>query len=168
MKNLRFNRILLTAMLMLGSATVFGQSGDALRKLEAAKIGLITERLGLTPDQARKFWPIYQEYTQKNQNIQADFQEMRKNYDRASASEGETRQMLEQGQQIKQQKLNLEKEYSEKMLNVIDTKQLMSLKEAEVDFRKMLLRKLEQRQRQQQDREQIRERHQQRMNQKRN
>ncbi|MEQ6120220.1 hypothetical protein [Reichenbachiella sp. MALMAid0571] len=168
MKNLRFNRILFSALLMLGSIVGYGQSGDALKKLEAAKIGLITERLGLTPEQAQKFWPIYQEYAQKQKTIQSDFMEIRKNYDRTSASDEETREMLKKGQAIKQTKLNLEKEYSDKMLNVIDTKQLMSLREAEGDFRKMLLRKLEQRQSQQQNREQIRQQNQQRLNQKRN
>ncbi len=168
MENLRFKRMLFSTLLLLGSVIGYGQSGDALKKLEAAKIGLITERLGLTPEQAQRFWPIYQEYAQKQKAIQSDFIEIRKNYDRTSASEEETREMLKKGQAIKQNKLNLEKEYSDKMLSVIDTKQLMSLREAEGDFRRMLLRKLEQRQNQQQDREQIRQRNQQRLNQKRN
>ena len=30
----------------------FGQDDEAMKKLESAKIGLITERLGLTPEQA--------------------------------------------------------------------------------------------------------------------
>eukprot|EP00746_Dinoflagellata_sp_MGD_P006960 gnl/MRDRNA2_/MRDRNA2_113743_c0_seq1.p1 gnl/MRDRNA2_/MRDRNA2_113743_c0~~gnl/MRDRNA2_/MRDRNA2_113743_c0_seq1.p1 ORF type:complete len:169 (+),score=20.06 gnl/MRDRNA2_/MRDRNA2_113743_c0_seq1:154-660(+) len=168
MKNLRFNRIVLTALLVLCSMVVFGQSGDARKKLNAAKIGLITERLGLTPDQAEKFWPLYQEFGQKRKAIQSDFAEIRKNYDRNTATEEETRQLIQQGQEIKQQKLNLEKEYSNKMLNVIDTRQLMSLKQAEGDFKQMLLKKLEQRQGQQRNRDEIRQRNQQRMDKKRN
>ncbi len=157
---------LLSAFLLIASAHSHAQSNDAMKKLEAAKIGLITERLGLTPDQAERFWPLYQEYSQKHRSIQQDFVEMRKNYNKATASEDETRNMLQKGQEIKQRKLNLEKEYSNKMLEVIDSKQLMSLREAETDFRKMLLRKLEQRQ--QGNRDQLRQRNQQRMNQKRN
>jgi hypothetical protein len=39
----------------------FGQDRDARQKIESARIALITERLGLTPEQAEKFWPIYNE-----------------------------------------------------------------------------------------------------------
>ncbi len=168
MKNLRFNHLLLLSVFLLGSVMTFGQSGDALDKLNAAKIGLITQRLGLSPDQAEKFWPLYQEYAQKKKAIQYDITEIRKNYNRSTTSEEETRKVLNQGQEIKQKKLNLEKEYSTKMLGVIDSKQLMSLNQAEGEFREMLLKRLEQRQGQQRNNEQIRERHQQKINQKRN
>ena len=111
MKNLRFNHLLLLSVFLLGSVMTFGQSGDALDKLNAAKIGLITQRLGLSPDQAEKFWPLYQEYAQKKKAIQYDITEIRKNYNRSNTSEEETRKVLNQGQEIKQKKLNLEKEY---------------------------------------------------------
>jgi hypothetical protein len=168
MKNLRFNQLLLLGIFLLSSVISYGQSGDALKKLNAAKIGLITERLGLSPNQAEKFWPLYQEYASKKKAIQSDFTQIKKNYNRSTATEDDTRRVLKQGQEIKQKKLNLEKEYSSKMLNVIDSKQLMSLNQAEGEFREMLLKRLEQRQNQQRGKEQIRERNQQRLNQKRN
>ena len=30
----------------------------AMQQIEAARIGMITERLGLSPDQAQRFWPM--------------------------------------------------------------------------------------------------------------
>ena len=39
------------------------------RQIEAARIGMITERLGLSPDQAQRFWPMYNEFSQKRQQI---------------------------------------------------------------------------------------------------
>jgi len=42
-------------------------------KVEAARIGMITNRLGLTPDQAEKFWPIYREFIQKRQDMRQEF-----------------------------------------------------------------------------------------------
>ena len=120
-----------------------------------------------TPDQAEKFWPLYQEYQQKRKTIQSDFKQIRQSYDRNTATEEETRRVLKKGQEIKQQKLNLEQEYSNKMLEVIDSKQLMSLKQAEGDFRQMLLKRLDQRRDQQRNREDYRQRNQQRMDQQR-
>ena len=72
--------------------------------------------------------------------------------------------MLEKELEVKQQRLNLEREYSKKMLDVITTQQVASLRKAEKDFRGILLRRLQQarqnkiRQQRLQDRDQFRDR----------
>ena len=48
---------------------------DAKAKLEAARIALITERLGLTPEQAQEFWPVYNEYGEQRRQIQNQFED---------------------------------------------------------------------------------------------
>ena len=40
-----------------------GQKGGGGARLEAYKIAYITKRLNLTPEEAQKFWPIYNKYT---------------------------------------------------------------------------------------------------------
>jgi hypothetical protein len=59
---------------------------------------------------------------------------------------------------IKERQVQLEKQYSQRLMNVISSQQLLSLKKAEDDFRKMILRRLEERKRQQLQREQLRNR----------
>ncbi|MFY0652056.1 MAG: hypothetical protein JXQ96_08495 [Cyclobacteriaceae bacterium] len=168
MKNLRLFQILVLALLLMGAVDTHAQSGDAMRKLNAAKIGLITERLGLSPQQAEKFWPVYQEYAQKKREIKASLIEVKNGYNRETATEEDTRRAIKRGREIKQRKLDLEQEYSDRMLEIIDGRQLMSLQRAEDDFKAMLLRRLEQRNNQQQNREQRMERNQQRMKQRQN
>ena len=58
-------RILLTTLTLILAVSVFGQSNDPNEKIRRAKIALITERLDLTPEQAEKFWPIYNAYEEK-------------------------------------------------------------------------------------------------------
>ena len=38
-------------------------------KLEAQKVAFITQRLNLTPEEAQLFWPIFNQYTEKLQQI---------------------------------------------------------------------------------------------------
>src|SRR6476660_7690060 len=45
----------------------------AKEKINAARIAYITERLGLTPEEAEKFWPVYREYSQKRKEIRQQF-----------------------------------------------------------------------------------------------
>ena len=125
---------------------------EALKKIEAAKIALITERLGLTPEQAEKFWPIYREYGQQRKEIRKDFDVARKSFDPNTASEDENKKMLEMATSVKEQQLKLEREYSQRILQVITTRQLNNLRKAESDFKEMLLKRIraEQMRRQQQ------------------
>lgn len=135
------------------------QNTEALKKLESAKIGLITERLGLSPEQAEKFWPIYREFSERRRGLRAEYKGAKDNIDLNNASEQETRNLEELRLNLKEQEFRLEKEYSGKMLDVISSKQLISLRKAEDDFREMIIRRIRERnQTNRMDKEQMRQR----------
>ncbi len=129
-------------VLVFSSAIALAQSPEALKKIEAAKIALITERLNLSPEQAEKFWPVYREYSNRNKEIRKEFEQARRTFDPNSATEEENKRMLEMANAIKQQQLDLEQEYSQRILNVITSRQLNNLRKAESDFKEMLLRRI--------------------------
>jgi len=133
------------------TSLVFSQRPGANRsreQIEAARIGLITERLGLSVEQAEKFWPLYKEFGDKRKQLMEDFREQRENFDDVNATEEQRQEMLKLGFERKQQGLDLEKEYSEKMLSVISSQQLIKLRKAEREFREMLFQRIQKRQRQ--------------------
>lgn len=140
------------------------QNAENLERIESARIGLITERLGLSPDQAKQFWPLYKEFSQQRMAIRKDFAEAKRNHDPSTASEEENRRLISLGMEVKERELSLEKTYSDRLLQVIDSRQLVQLRRAEDDFRKMILRKIQERQ--QIDR--VRQRNNDRLNQQRN
>ncbi len=119
-------------------------------KIEAARIALITERLNLTPEQAEKFWPVYKEYTNKRREIMLEFRQRTQGVDPNTVSDEEAKRLVQIQLERKQKELNLEKQYSEKILNVISTRQLVSLRQAEQDFRRIIYEKIKQRQMQRQ------------------
>ncbi|MEQ9466511.1 MAG: hypothetical protein RLN88_03815 [Ekhidna sp.] len=143
--------ILLATISWLGLSA---QSPEAMEKIEAAKIALITERLELTPEQAEKFWPIYREFGKQRQDIRRDFDQARKNFDPNKASEEENKKMLEMATQVKERQLKLEQEYADRILKVITTRQLNNLRKAENDFKEMLLKRIRAQQMQRQKQQQ--------------
>lgn len=140
------------------------QSEENLKRIESARIGLITERLGLTPDQAKQFWPLYKEFSTQRMAIRRDFEEAKRNHDPSTASEEENRRLLSLGTEVKERELSLERTYADRLLQVIDSRQLVQLRRAEDDFRKMILRKIQERQ----QIERARQRNNERLNQQRN
>jgi hypothetical protein len=132
-----------------------GQGRDARQRIESARIALITERLGLTPEQAEKFWPIYNEYNNHRKGLVQEMQEARKNVDMQNLTEEQGQALMNLGMDIKERQLQLEKTYSQRLNQVISTRQILSLRKAEEDFRRMIIQRLEDRKRQQLRREQM-------------
>jgi hypothetical protein len=69
---------------------------------------------------------------------------------------------------IKQQELDLEKDYSGRLQKVISAQKLMHLRQAEGDFRRLLIRQIQNQRVKQERRENMRERQQQRLQQRNN
>jgi hypothetical protein len=53
-------RFLLFAFLFMAGFTIRAQNGN---RLEALKIAYITNKLNLSPEEAQKFWPVYNQYS---------------------------------------------------------------------------------------------------------
>jgi hypothetical protein len=151
-------RYILILFIFLLCKEAFGQGNDAREKIEAARIALITERLGLTPEQAEKFWPIYNEYGQKRRDLSRDLQRARNQVDINNMTEEQSQNLMNMSLDIRERQVQLEKQYAQRLTNVISSQQLLSLKKAEDDFRRMILRRLEERKNQQLNREQMRDR----------
>jgi len=140
--------ITMLSFVFLVSPLVAQKNNEARNKIQRARIGLISERLNLTPEQAEKFWPLYRQFLDQKKSIQTQFKDRLGGIDPKNATEEETKKVLELRLELKQRELSLEKEYSERLLNVITSKQLVSLRQAEQEFRKKLLEMIKKRQNQ--------------------
>jgi len=138
----------------------YAQKGKMKQQIEAARIALITERLDLTPAEAEKFWPVYNEFTSQRRALRMSFKEERSRISSEQLSEDQRKEILQKEIDLKQKELNLEKEYSQKVLNVISTQQMMSLRTAERDFKRMLLERVQQSRGQQMQRQQLKQKEQ--------
>lgn len=125
----------------------------AQEKIKAARIAFITERLGLTPAEAEKFWPVYREFSMKREDLRKQYRDNRKNPDPNKSVEQNEKESIDLGLKLKQNELDLEKEYSGKLLNVVPAQKVMALRGAEHDFRKLLIDQIQKRQMMQQQRQ---------------
>lgn len=145
-------------MMLLLTGLGYSQEISAREKIESARIALITERLGLSPEQAQKFWPLYNEFRQKNEGLKKEYEAAKAEINPQTATDEDKRKLLNLGLQLKERKVDLEKDYSQRMLRIISAQQMMSLRKAEDDFRRMILEQLQKRRLQQGRRNQIRDR----------
>jgi Spy/CpxP family protein refolding chaperone len=122
------------------------QNDKAKDKIKTARVGLITQKLNLTQEQAQKFWPLYNELSQKKEEARKPYQAAKKNVDPNSADAKQQQALVDLNLKVRQDELNLDKEYNEKFKSVITPQQILALHQAEQEFRGMLINHLQRRQ----------------------
>ena len=110
-------------------------------KIEAVKIGFISERLELNAKQSQTFWPLYTEYSAKKKEIKKAIK-LLKVENAENETDAEIIEDFKKINQLKQKEVDIEKEYVDKFLTVLTPKQLAALYIAERDFTKKLLEQL--------------------------
>ena len=133
---------------------------NARTKIEAARIALITDRLGLTPEQAEKFWPIYREFAMKRRELVGQYKLAQRDINPNNPDPKKQEGLVELGLKIKQQELDLEKDYSGRLLKIISAQQMLNLRGAEKEFQRMIINQLQQRRMMQQRQENFRDKNQ--------
>lgn len=133
-------------------------------KIEAARIAYITNQLELTPEEAEKFWPIYREFAQRRREIRREVREAGRNADPGKSDQ----EIVDQQFNARQKELDLEKDYSGRLLKVISAQKLRSLPQAERKFRQMILDQIQRRQMQQERQQNLRDRSQRQLQQRNN
>lgn len=129
--------------LVLTTSAAMAQEGGR-QKIESAKIGMITNRLSLSPEQATQFWPVYNEYNGKKQELNRRVRQLRNEPTRSTLSDDQLKNGLREANATKQKIADLDNEYMDRFLKVITAKQLTELYTTERDFNKILLNQLNQ------------------------
>lgn len=136
----------LTALLASQPAQAQGRArlgqGGRLNQLDNAKIAFITARLTLTQDQAQRFWPLYNDFVTHRRELNRAARLLRRDADNPGLSDAQLRDNFNQDFAIRQQQLNLEKDYFERAQKVLTLRQLAQLYQAEHDFTKEVLQRV--------------------------
>lgn len=124
------------AILFLFVGSTFAQSKETrFQQIEAAKIAYITKNLELTPAEAQKFFPIYNEYHKEIRNIMHESRTGRSNFNQ------------DRGLEFDAKILACKKKYRTRFTTVISGTKASRFFEVEREFRAQLFKELESRNR---------------------
>ncbi|MHA6249894.1 hypothetical protein ACXYMU_18305 [Pontibacter sp. CAU 1760] len=140
-----FILLLMCCLFAFGSTTAMAQrhdKSDRHEKMEAAKVAFLTDKMGLTPEQSQKFWPLYNEHEAKRRELVKGYRiDFKQDIDQLTDAQVEAR--VAKIFDLKEKELALDKAYAERYQKVITIKQLVKLYRGEREFMKMLIRKLD-------------------------
>ncbi|MGG5487208.1 sensor of ECF-type sigma factor [Gaetbulibacter sp. PBL-D1] len=129
-------------------ATAFSQSHEEKKeRINALKIAFITEHLNLTESEAQKFWPIYNAYEEKDDQLKKTSANTRKRisleFDSLSNKEAES--LLNDVIENANTRHKLHVNYINSLREVFSAKKIILLKQIEDDFKRKMFEEFKKR-----------------------
>jgi len=138
--------ILGISLLLLSSLTLVAQNNRS--QIKALKTAFITNALELSPSEAEKFWPIYNQFDQNMHKFKAvKTQQIARTIRLAGGiqklSESESERILKEFIDIDYNVANEKKKLHKNLTGIISSKKMIKLLRAEQNFNKELLKRLQ-------------------------
>jgi hypothetical protein len=112
-------------------------------QVETMKIGFLTQRLSLTSEEAKVFWPVYTKYQDELETLRKSRRENLGDQKRFNElSEKEIEKAVDSELGFRQSELDLLKKYHGQFKQVLPIKKVAMLYRAEEDFKRELLDRL--------------------------
>lgn len=142
-------RNILIILLMVFTTSVMAQQRRASdrqqdrsidkEKLESARIAFITNRLSLTPTQAEKFWPLFNQNMKKRNEMMREMTRINRT-DTKELSDQRATELINRKLDIQQNLLDIEKSFMKEITQVISPAQALQLGGVNRDFTRQLYR----------------------------
>ncbi|WP_424494219.1 hypothetical protein [Salinimicrobium sp. GXAS 041] len=131
-------KLYVLGFLLLSSLQMLAQNDNDREQIQALKTAYITEGLNLSPQEAQKFWPVYNRFEEKRRNLRrrehADIENLE------CITENEANEMLQEYVQIEREDYLLQKQFFEELRANFSAKRIIQLKKVEDDFHRKLLK----------------------------
>ena len=140
--------MIIAAILVFGAANAFANNEvkeDWKEKFQSEKIAFLTLEIGLTPQEAQVFWPVYNEINEEKDQAMYEiikyYWEMSKAIE-AGKSEKEIKTLLDKYLEAQEKQRKIDEDAAEKYKKVLSTTKVAKLYIGEEKFRRQHIRKL--------------------------
>lgn len=136
-------RILIIAMFLFSLTGIAQRQFDpqTIELIKTKKIAFLTEAISLTPQEAEKFWPVYNELEKQRFILMDKKNELEEKSEKPKPGmcEGDYRKLATEIAAIHLKEGKLIEEYNLKLLNVLPAEKVVKLYRAEGKFRASLM-----------------------------
>lgn len=125
-------------MALLSNSILAQQNKNGLRKekIESQRIAFITHHLDLSPDEAKNFWPVYNQYRHGLKQIRLEKKRaISQNGSEENVSEKSMEENLVKDFELQQKNLDLKKLYYSRFKEVLPVKKVVKLYKVERKFK---------------------------------
>lgn len=138
--------LFLLSVMIMSMTTGWAQNPN-MERLNAYKIAFFTKRLNLTPQEAEKFWPVYNEFQAKKIHIQQERALIARtvNVNGSTMSEKELVDLGDNWVELEVQEAKLSQEFHTRVKTILPPMKVVRLYQAENQYKLQLLNELQDR-----------------------
>lgn len=123
-----FAMFVLTAIVLVGMAGLAQSAADTnmeilLQKVKADKKVLVAGNMGLTDEEGKKFWPLYDEYQKElehiNHNLGKTIKEYAEAFNKGPLSDDKAKKLMNEALAVEEAEAKLKRTYADKIGKVL-------------------------------------------------
>ena len=138
----------ITLMLVISGMTYAqpgrGKMGErAEERIEAFKIAFFTEKLQLSPEESKTFWPLYNQFENERETLRKKYDLEGKRFELMSDKEVENAIM--QHVEMEEQMVKLRRDYVRRFMEILPVRKVAMLQRIDTEFKRTLLEEMKKR-----------------------
>lgn len=133
-----FRKQLILSLLLLCGLTASAQHHFDVQAFEAEKQTYVLQQAHLTPEETRRFVPLYKEMMAKKRKLHGELRQLRK---QSADNERAARALIERRDNLEIRMRQVERDYHQRMLKVMSAVKLKAALDAERKYHRMMFRK---------------------------
>ncbi|MCL9805268.1 sensor of ECF-type sigma factor [Flavobacterium amniphilum] len=138
-----------TLFLLLLTVFAFGQDAEErIERVKALRIAYISDQLDLTPEEAQKFWPLFNQFDDKQTELHKQKRQLMIKLRPGNAttlSEKESAKLIEEDERIENQMQQNKRQLAKDLQGVIPNQKILMLRQIEIEFKQKLLKQIQKR-----------------------
>jgi hypothetical protein len=116
---------------------------EAMARMKTERVSFLTDKLQLTVEEAEKFWPVYNEYlTKREEMMWGKREKMHRDFDPSQLSDEEMNKMLTDVLDQEVQLAQLKKDYFVRLKAVLPIRKVLKLHRVEQEFMNHMLNQI--------------------------
>jgi hypothetical protein len=143
MKKLSFIIVFMFVLVAIALAQPGPRGERAQEKMEAFKIAFFTEKLQLTPDESKAFWPLFNQFENERDALKDKFDLEGQKLELMSDKEVEAAVM--QHIEMEEQLVKLRRDYVRRFMEVLSVRKVAMLQRIDREFKLALLEEIKKR-----------------------
>lgn len=141
----------ITILFLLFSTLIFSQEMDEkIERIKALRVAYISDRLELTPEEAQKFWPLFNQFDDKQTELNREKRKLMfklRPENAANLSEKESAQLIDEDERLETEIQNNKRQLARNLQGVIPNQKILILRQIEIEFKQKLLKQIKERRR---------------------
>ncbi len=140
--------MILAAFLFLLAIPVMGQQPEnheqRMEKYRAMKVAFFTEKMELTPEEAEKFWPLYNQHEKQQYELRRKHGIRPRDFEEGTdqLSEQEAEAFIQQHFEIRQEELEIDRQLYDELKKILPAQKILKLYITEMQFREYMLKRI--------------------------